>query len=141
MPNDSLHKTAMKLALLCHELQQRLSQTSEALLQRQLEEEVAEQRIDLVCPIYLIAGTVSSCGRQRAWRDTAVIAACSLTQSAVWWNVAEQDQAPDWDVLPVRLMRDPVTGIVIFIDVLLRVNQGQGVCWHCYSAAASSLPT
>ena len=59
MPNDNLHKTAMKLALLCHELQQGLSQTSEALLQRQLEEEVAEQRIDLVCPIYLIAGTVS----------------------------------------------------------------------------------
>ena len=131
----------MKLALLCHELQQGLSQTSEALLQRQLEEEVAEQRIDLVCPIYLIAGTVSSCSGQRAWRDTAVIAACSLTKSAVWWTVAEQDQAPNWDVLPVRLMRDPVTGIVLFIDVLLRLNQGQGVFWHCYSTAATSLPT
>ena len=50
---------AIKLALLNHELQQGLSHTSDALLQTQLEEEVAEQRIEFICPISLIAGSVS----------------------------------------------------------------------------------
>ena len=55
----ALTNAAVKLALLNHELQQRLAHTSDALLKKQLEEEVSEQRLEFVCPISLIAGSVS----------------------------------------------------------------------------------
>jgi len=56
--SDASHTlTAIKVALLRQELQQGLSRSAHRLRQAELEEEVAQQNIEFVCPISILAGT------------------------------------------------------------------------------------
>jgi hypothetical protein len=69
----------MKVALLRQELQQGLARSAHRLRQAELEEEVAQQNLEYVCPISILAGT---------------------------------DKAQDWEVQGLRVMNDPVTGVM-----------------------------